>query len=186
MRMIEVARQTAFAAGVVLLSTAVAAAMGGNHPPGAISEIRTDWPYGLVETIKFDARVQGVWVNANDYFYYAGDAKALNRFIAHYAKVDDTPLKVVLHAGEAPKIGPIGEEPRTRFDWKLNVIRRGWGEPVDPRRPDNIPGYVVTLHVWLSDHITLDQLQIPKHVDVVSAGDIEEFINRRKTNLGRP
>jgi hypothetical protein len=63
------------------------------------------------------------------------------------------------------------------------VMRRGWGAPLDPRRPEGEPGYVVTVHVWLSDTITLERIDIPKHVDLRSAGDIERFIERYRDHV---
>jgi hypothetical protein len=56
--------------------------------------------------------------------------------------------------------------------------------PLDPRLPKEKPGYVLTVHIGLGDAITLDRLDIPKHVDVRSAGDFERFINahRKRAN----
>ena len=36
----------------------------------------------------------------------------------------------------------------------------------------------MTLSVWLGDGITLDSLHVPSHVEVVSARDIEKFIEK--------
>ena len=99
-------------------------------------------------------------------------------------KLQDTPLAVVIHTGTRPLTGPLGGERKSPYDWKLEVMRRGWGAPIDPRRPEKEPGYVATVHVWLGDAITLDRLDIPKHVEVRSAGDIERFIERHR-NAGR-
>jgi hypothetical protein len=118
----------------------------------------------------------------NDFFYYRGDAATLNKFLVAYGQLPDSPLTVVIHTGTIPVTGPLGGEQTTRFDWQLEIMRRGWGAPVDPRRPANDPGYVVTVHVWLSDAITLDRLTVPKHVEVRSAGDIGEFINRHQSD----
>jgi hypothetical protein len=105
----------------------------------------------------------------------------LKEFLANYGKVQDTPLKVVIHAGTMPLVGPLGKPATIPFDWQLSVMRRGWGVPLDPRRPQNDPGYVATVHVWLRDKLPLDQLSIPKHIDVTSGGEIQEFIDRHKS-----
>lgn len=166
----------------VLFSASSVLALGGDHPQGKITELRPEWPKGLMELVNSDGRVQGSWVNQNDFFFFKGDAAAFGKFVERYAKVLDTPLKVVIHAGSIPLTGPLGKPAETSFDWQLRVIRRGWGAPLDPRRPNSDPGYVVTLHLWVSDNITLDQLEIPKQVDVISAGDIEKFIDSHKNN----
>ena len=156
-------------------------ALGGNHAAGKIAqEYNKEWPTGLPDLINTGDRVSGHWVNQSDSFYYTGDAASLNKLLASYGKLPNTPLTVVLHAGAKPLTGPLGGEQQTLYDRQLDVTRRGWGVPRDPRLPENEPGYVVTVHVWLGEAITLDRLDIPKHIDVRSAGDIERFINTHR------
>ncbi|WP_145374433.1 hypothetical protein [Symmachiella dynata] len=169
------------AAALVLCIHSLAFALGGNYPEGPLAEQHTDWPPGLFELAKSEGRVNGYWVNSNDFFFYRGDAESLEKFLAVYGKVGDTPLMVVLHAGAVPLTGSLGKPKTIPFDWQLSVTRRGWGAPLDPRRPKDDPGYVATIHIWLSDKLPLDRLKIPKHIDVSSAGDIQKFIERHKS-----
>lgn len=119
----------------------------------------------------------GHWVNQNDSFFYRGDMRALNEFIDHYGMVTETPLAVVIHAGGTPRTGKLSDKVKTvPYNWCLTVNRRGWGEPKDPRRSDKSPGYVVTVHLWLGDGITLDGLKIADHTEVRSANEIEQFV----------
>ena len=169
------------AAALVLCMCSFAFALGGDYPEGPLTQQHTDWPTGLFDLANSRERVSGNWVNSNDFFFYRGDAESLKGFLEVYGKVRDTPLKVVLHAGAVPLTGPLGEAKTISFDWQLNVMRRGWGVPLDPRRSKDDPGYVATIHIWLSDKLPLDRLKIPKHIDVSSAGDIQEFIERHKS-----
>ncbi len=129
-------------------------------------------------------RVHGCWVNQGDFFDYAGDAKAFNTFVAAYGKLPDTPHEVV-HAGRAPKTGPLGKDPTLRYDWRLEVVRRGWGAPTDPARPKDKPGYVVTVHVTVGEALPLEALDVPKGVAVKSAGDVEAFVRKRAPAAGK-
>ena len=91
-----------------------------------------------------------------------------------------TPLAVVLHIGPDQRTGPLGGPRNVPYDWSMEVILRGWGAPLDNNRPADNPGFVVTVHVWLGDRITLKNLQVPDNVEVRSAGDIERFIKERR------
>jgi hypothetical protein len=164
--------------GLLALWVSSLLAAAGTHSMGKIVEQHADWPNGLVDLVNSDDWVAGEWVNQNDFFYYQGRAAAFDKFLESYSRLPDSPLVVVLHVGVAP--ARVDQAPETRFDWELEVLRRGWCAPVDPRRPDGEPGYVVTVHLWLSDGITLDEIHVPKHVDVRSAGDLERFIERHQ------
>jgi hypothetical protein len=165
---------------VALLSCSPSAwGLGGDHPKGKLNA-QAQWPAGLIDLINSGDRVQGHWVNQNDFFYYKGDAAALQKYLAEYAKIKDTPHTVILHLGSDQRTGPLGDEPTVRFDWKLEVIRRGWGAPLDPARKKDDPGYVVTVHIWLGDQIALSKLDVPKEVNVQSAGDLERFIEAHR------
>jgi hypothetical protein len=155
--------------------------LAGDYPPHERITQQPEWPEGFADLVNDRWRVWGHWVNASEFFHYAGRVEALNKMLESYGRLQDTPLTVVLHAGRRPMTGPIGEEPRLNYDWELNIIRRGWGVPRDPRLPADKPGSVATVHVWLSDDITLDGLVIPEHITVQSAGDIERFIEDRRT-----
>jgi hypothetical protein len=170
------------AAAILLASAVTALALGGDYAKGAKVDKQPEWPDGTVDLANDPSREFGHWVNANDFFYYRGDAATLNAFLARYAKLTDTPLAVELHLGPDQRTGPLAGPRTMPYDWKMDVMRRGWGVPLDPNRPagDNKPGYVVTVHVWLGDKITLKNLQVPDNVEVRSAGDIERFIKERK------
>ena len=157
-------------------------ALGGLHPAGKIArDYKKDWPGGLPDLINSVDRVCGYWVNVNDFFYYRGDVASLNTFLAAYGKLPDIALTVVIHTGSKPVTDALGGEQKSPYDWNVEIYRRGWGTPNDPRQTEKEPGYIVSVHVWLSDAITLKNLEIPKHIDDVrSAGEIEQFIGKHR------
>src|SRR5262245_29218443 len=73
-------------------------ALGADHPRGPVGRA-SYWPDGLQELANCRGRVHGFFVNAEDFFFYAGETKALNEFLRDYARLKDTKLEVVLHVG---------------------------------------------------------------------------------------
>lgn len=181
-------RALATLAIVLSLLPTKASAMGMNYPAGTLYNIgSSEWPARLHDLVNTGDRVGGYWVNQWDSFFYRGDVAALNEFLNRYGLIPDTPLAVIIHAGERPLTGKLGDkEPSIPYDWSLYIVRRGWGAPRDPRLPKERPGYVVTVNVWLSDEITLDRLLVPAHVEVKSAGDVEKFIERHRKEWMSP
>ncbi len=174
----------ALALSFFIVSATEVFAVGGDHQPGKITqEYNKEWPAALPDLINSMDRVGGHWVNQGDFFYYRGNAGELNKFLAGYGKLTNTPLSVVIHTGTKALTGPLGGEQKTPYDWQVEVMRRGWGAPLDPRLSEKEPGYVVTIHLWLSDSLPLERLEIPKHVEVRSAGDIERFITTHRDRI---
>jgi len=162
------------AVGLALTMTAVPAlGLGGSHPNGQACH-HAEWPDGLKEIVNDKARVCGYFVNASDWFYFKGDTKAFNAVVVAYAKLKDTPLKLVLHPGRRRAKAPWDEDEGTPCEWSIAVIRRGWGAP--EARPDETGKYVVTLHLWLGGDVALDQIDVPLNVDAESGGEIDKFV----------
>ena len=165
---------------LTFVSCGFAFGLGGEHPVGQPVGGSSEWPLGLKELANSEGRMLGFFVNANDYFYYAGDTKALNTFLERYAKLKDMPLKVTLHVGrkEASTPWPArdGRKPAA-YQWTLTSMRRGWGAPEDPSA---LSKYVVTVDVQLDGVIELDELKVPENVSVESGGEIEKFIARHQ------
>lgn len=171
----------------LFLFPAKARALAIDYPLGTLSSIgSSEWPAGLPDLVNTGDRVGGYWINQCDFFFYRGDVATLNDFLDRYGLIPETPLTVILHTGRRPTTGKLGDkEPTVPYDWSLEVMRRGWGKPHDPRLTKKGPGYVVTVHVWISDEITLDRLDVPAHVNVESADDIKKFIERHRQNWQR-
>ena len=158
---------------MLALSALRADAMGGDHPTGTLAASAKDWPGGLLDLVNFDGRVHGHWVNANHEFFFRGDAAAFSNFVELYAKVRDTALTLTIHVDGARRSALWGEKPNTEYDWKLYIQRRGWDAPIDPNRPKDQPGYVVSMDVWVDKRVKLKQVRLPTDVDVKASGKAE-------------
>lgn len=151
--------------------------LGGDYtirPDGDIVSQQPDWPEGLADLVNSGSAVDGYWVNASSAFFFVGETEVLNTFLNDYGRLKHTPLVAVLHAGSERKGKPWGDQPTEHYDWKLTVLRRGWGAPEAPDRPDE--KYVVTVDIWLDRNVRLSELKIPPTVEVKSGGEIDEFI----------
>src|SRR5580704_11400888 len=50
--------------------------------------------------------IHGYWVNWEDVFFYAGDAKAFNQFVEAYSNFKHVKLQVVIHPGTTNASSP--------------------------------------------------------------------------------
>ncbi len=91
-----------------------------------------------------------------DRVYVSGDTPTLNRFLERYSRIENTPLRVVSRLDAKPSTGRLG--PSGHFDWSLSVLRRGRGAPAAPAGTSG--KYVVTVTVWVDEHIQLDDLYL--------------------------
>ena len=151
--------------------------MGGEYPidaDGNIASQQPDWPAGLAELINSGPVFHGQWVNANSEFFYLGDTASLTRFLKRYSTLKNTPLVVILHAGSARRSELWGDKPGARYDWKLLVLKRGWGAAEKTDNPEE--KWVVTVEVWIDHDIRLADMVVPQNVDIRSAGEVETFI----------
>jgi len=137
------------------------------------------WPAGVAELAGSRDRVKGHWSTfGHGSLYYAGDAKAFKVFLDRYARVKDFPARLVLHPATGQKGRRYVTQPSTHYDRAL-IIETGMaierekakGEPAVPR---------ATLHLYLSDSIGVEDLQVPLNVEVHSGGEIGDV--RRRTH----
>jgi len=181
-------RNTVWSGAACLLACVCGAqvfAMGGDYQVNADGKIvlqQADWPVGLGELINSGPVFHGHWVNANSEFFFLGDTASLARFLKRYGDLKNTPLVVVLHAGSARQSKLWGEKPADRYDWKVSVLKRGWGAPEKPASQED--SWVVTVDVWIDHNIRLADLAVPKGVQLKSAGEIEAFISKHES--GQP
>src|SRR5690348_9226869 len=119
-------QQLVLASGLLLLaliSTGLAAAggYGVGDPNKPISN--PNWPKGAAALVNRTDRGGGYWINSNSWFWYSGRTDALNEFLVEYAKLQETPLLLVLKTGDdGPAEAPRGQG----CDWELKLI--GWSE----------------------------------------------------------
>lgn len=133
------------------------------------------WPDGLAELVGSRPRVKGYGHNFGcDAYYYAGDAKAFNAFLAEYAKLKGIPLQLVIHPGLGVKGRAAQTDPDVRFDWLLYVdaLMR-----IGVVKKDPPPKCRPTLHLYLGDNVGLDELLVPLEVEVKADNALDDFVS---------
>lgn len=134
--------------------------------------------------------VFGYQVNASTHYFFDGDSSELNEFLKRsisaidYQRADGFYHEIIptvtIHVGKSSAVIP-GREDELDPNWKLELL-------ADYELKDDRKNVHRTLNfnirVWVSDRISLNELEIPKIFDVRSGGEIEQFIDRhRKMSL---
>jgi len=158
-------------------------------------ELGWKFPAGVADLASSRNRVHG-FMSTFGYadLWYVGDAKAFNAYLAEYAKFKDLLLELVIHPAPGSSLRQYVSEPRTHYDWELSVK---WGIALQENRKDDRAeghavttlrpeGFAVTLHLFLSDAITLDDIVVPANVEVKSGGEIEQFVAKRRAAKAKP
>jgi len=139
---------------IALALPALALGLGADHPLGPVGRA-SYWPEGLQELANRKDRVHGFFVNAEDFFFYTGDTKALNEFLRDYAKLKDTKLEVILHVGKKRARSPWDKEDRDiPVNWRLYATSRDWIKhaPGNKVAKDD-PAAITQVDVWLGDRV---------------------------------
>ncbi len=162
---------------ITLMGSIPALPMGGDHPAGEPIGQHPEWPAGLADLLNSGGRVHGYWVNANDWFFYAGDTEALNEFLQKYSRLKGTPLTLVLRPGRGLTGELGGGEKNIAYDWEVQVRRRGWSREGLPDPTGEKGGYVVIAEVWAEGQIKLSKVEVPLNVKV-KWGDANEQLTK--------
>jgi len=138
------------------------------------------WPEGMKNLVNVTNRIGGLFVNAEDMFFFSGTASNFNNFLGDYSKIQAIEKhRLILHdgVGEAFSLGGGNRRP---CDWKLDGCPKGWlnlaklsaqgtNSVEAMREAAKDTNYVLEVHFWTGGKIAPDQLTIPKNVEV--AGD---------------
>jgi len=154
----------------------LALALGANHPKGQPVGGTNGWPEGLKELVNINARTGGFFVNSDDVFYFCGDAKAFTKFLEQYARLQDTPLRLILHPGRGMSATPWNAPKPEPIDWSLATQNRALRQMVETGKKPTQTGYDVTVHLYLGGNIDLKDLEVPLEIEVQSSGEMEKFI----------
>jgi len=169
-------------AGAVIIACVIALAggnvfgMGGDYPNDRpVAE--PSWPKGMADLVNTTNRIGGLWVNAEDFFFYSGTATNFSVFLAAYAAVEPVDQhRLVLHegAGEAYSLGGGNRRP---CDWELfgcpksrlvghAAMAQGTNSTAARQEAARDTNYVLEVHFWTGGKIPVDQLTIPQNVEL--------------------
>ncbi len=164
---------------VVAIASSLVFALGGDYK-GAISGF-PHWPEGLEALVNHENRVHGFFVNSEDIFFYAGDTKTFNEFLASYSKLDNTVLQLVLHIGPKQARSPWDKKDRGMFaDWRLYACPHNTREEAGKLSDDS--KFITRIELFLGMNIGLDGLVVPNNIEVRSSGKLEQFVSAHKAS----
>ena len=143
---------------ILTLST-LAMAMGGDIERGTgAGGHPDDWPKGVMPLLDLQAHEGGVWVNANDFYWFAGDTAALSKFLAEAGKIEGATLRFRINAGKGLGHALVDGGPGVPMDWQLGIQHRGWSD----EWPDGSPTpYLIVVDIWPGERIDTKKLTIP-------------------------
>ncbi|HEX5397416.1 MAG TPA: hypothetical protein VFY06_00010 [Verrucomicrobiae bacterium] len=136
--------------------------LGADHPDGqpVTSSI---WPVGMTALVNTTNRIHGFFVNDEDVFFFAGSATNISSFLEDYSKIGGTVDKhrLILHGGVGEAKSPWETNARP-CDWELYGQGNGWNNGI-------CTNYILEVHFWTGGKIALNQVVIPKNVEVTKA-----------------
>jgi len=149
--------------------------LASNHPPGLPVGQQPDWPEGLADFLNSPGRVHGYFVNANDFFFYRGDTDEFNQFLDQYARLEKTPLTVVLQPGPGKTNFITRDDKEITFDWKVDVYCRGWAREIPPDLPGGKSQYVAIIQLHTGGEVNLNKVNVPVNVEVKYVEPAKQF-----------
>ena len=166
---------------VVILGSGDAFGLGSMYPNDKPVMRGASWPEGMTELVNNTNRVYGFWVNGTDVFSFSGQATNLSAFLAEYSRISGVDKhRLILHEGVG-RARSAFENSGTTFDWKVIGCAKGWhnltklsGSTVtnsfeELQKMFEEPGYVLEVHFWTGARIALDQVVVPKNIEVRKA-----------------
>ena len=131
------------------------------------------WPEGTERIANAPGRVHGYFVNMTyTKLFFEGDAEAFNAFARDYAAIEGVTPRVTLHVGPQKARSPWDEEDRDiSVDWALTLETE-----LDSFEAE------IQVDLWLGGNVDLRKLRIPPEIEVVSAREIDVFIEAHERN----
>jgi hypothetical protein len=154
---------------IVLLS-ATALGLGADHKNGDLPR-HDGWLAGTYEAVNLPCRVHGYWINSSDTLFYRGENLVLEEMLEKLNSNKDLKVRVVLHAGKGIARSPWSKDVVESADWSVTIAGKGAITYAQNQ---------ITVNVWFSGNISLDELTIPRGVVVESGREIDTYIERRQ------
>jgi hypothetical protein len=173
------------AGGLLILGSRGAFGLGADHPNDRPVSGSSDWPKGLASLVNTTNRVHGFFVNAEDFFFFTGDAARLSTFLSEIARLEGVvSRKLILHEGVGEARSPWDKSARGTCGWKLSTCPKSWrdlGEAARQgtkqgtkavqalQRAEKAPGYLVEVQVWTGGKLKWADVIVPGGIAVERA-----------------
>jgi hypothetical protein len=139
--------------------------LGGDYANGQPVN-QPAWPVGMADLVNTESRIGGMFVSAEDVFFYSGTASEFSAFLDGYSKIQNLERhRVILHRG-AGETGSLTSGSRRPCDWKLQGRPGASGSRFLMGMATYEPRYVLEVHFWTGGRIALDEVVIPKSVEM--------------------
>lgn len=161
------------AGGLFMLAAQGAFGLGADHPNDHPVSGPSDWPKGLTELVNATNRVHGFFVNAEDVFFFKGDAARLSGVLGEVARLPGVVRrKLILKKGVGEARSPWDKAARGTCEWQLYVCPKSWRDlgEMALQRTNTVaalpsatkePGYVVEVHVWTGGRLAWPEVVVP-------------------------
>ena len=139
-----------------------ACALGSDHPRNQPVGGTAAWPTGLKELVNTTNRVHGFFVNAEDIFFFAGDAAKFSQFLSDYSKIQGVEKhQLILHEGKGEAKSPWSKSDGKPSDWKIHACPKSWrvGDAKEK-------AFILEVHFWTGGALKLEEVNVPKNVEV--------------------
>jgi hypothetical protein len=142
--------------------------LGGDYSNGQTVN-QPAWPVGMVELVNTKSRVGGMFVSAEDIFFYSGKAPEFSAFLEGYSKIQDIERhRLILHQGAGETDSMIGGNKRP-CDWKLQGRPGAPGSKFLMGLGAHKPRFILEVHFWTEGRLALEEVVIPGNIEVVNA-----------------
>jgi hypothetical protein len=163
----------------LIIATRSTFALGSDYPNGPVTGAQiSNWPNGMLRLVDSSNRVYGFWINAEEVFFFSGTATNFSEFLQAYSQIQRIEKHcLILHDGMGEAKSPWRTTGQSS-DWKVYGSPKGWHNLATLNGTNSVevkrkaieePGYVLEVHFWTGGDIALDQVTIPKNIEVKKA-----------------
>lgn len=141
--------------------------LGGDYSNGQTLD-QPGWPAGMNDLVNVKQRIGGMFVSGEDIFFYSGTAREFSAFLDGYSKIQNIERhRLTLHRG-AGETGSLTSGSRRPCDWKLQGRPGASHSMFLMGMASHDSGYALEVHFWTEGRIALDEVVIPRSIEVVT------------------
>jgi hypothetical protein len=124
------------------------------------------WPKGMAALVNTTNRIGGLWVNAEDTFFFAGSKTNFTLFLEDYSKIAGIKPRLILHAG-AGEAFDLGGGNRRPCDWSVHGGSAAWINLHAGVKPNtNDINFVLEVNFWTGGKIPFDRASVPTNIEI--------------------